>query len=53
MGGIRSKIVKGPKDNKGIIRKFIQIPELYYDEFEFGDIVKIEKVRKDESQQET
>jgi len=53
MDRIRSKIVKGPKDNKGRIRKFIQIPEVYYDDFEFGDIVRIEKVLRNESQQET
>lgn len=46
METVRSKIVKGPKDNKGKIRKFIQIPENYYEEFEFGDVVKIEKVNK-------
>lgn len=50
---MRSRIVKGPKDNKGRVRKFIQIPEAYYDEFEFGDIVRIEKVQRDESKQES
>lgn len=53
MESVKSKIVKGPKDNKGRIRKFIQIPEVYYDDFNFGDIVRIEKVKINESQQES
>jgi hypothetical protein len=53
MDGIKSKIVKGPKDNKGRIRKFIQIPEVYYDDFKFGDIVRIEKIHRNESEQES
>jgi hypothetical protein len=53
MEKIRSKIIKGPKDGKGITRKFIRIPIEYYDEFEFGEIVRIEKIHKNESAQES
>lgn len=50
MESTRGKIVRGSKNAKGKIRKWIEIPELYYDDFDFGDIVKIEKV-KDVSQE--
>ena len=44
----RSRIVKGAKDAKGNTRKYIQIPEVHYDDFEFGDIVEVIKVEKKE-----
>jgi len=51
METIRSKIIKGSKDRKGIIRKFIPVPTLYYDDFEFGDVIEIRKIKKDQKQQ--
>lgn len=41
---IRSRIIKGAKDAKGITRKFIQVPEVYYNDFEFGEVVEIRKL---------
>jgi|AntAceMinimDraft_9_1070365.scaffolds.fasta_scaffold107766_2 hypothetical protein len=41
---IRSRIIKGAKDAKGITRKYVQIPELYYNEFEFGEVVEINAI---------
>ncbi len=52
MEEIRSRIIKGGKDRKGRIRKFIPVPTLYYDEYEFGDVVIIQRIKKDESNQE-
>ena len=48
---VRSKIIKGPKDGHGRVRKFIQIPEVYYNDFQFGDIVEVKK--HEESKQES
>ena len=48
---VRSKVFKGSKDRKGRIRKFISIPDTYYDDFEFGEVVDINKLAKDESEQ--
>jgi len=53
METVRSKIIKGPKDGKGMTRKFIRVPIEFYDEFEFGDIVRIQKIEKKESKQES
>jgi hypothetical protein len=53
MEKVRSKIIKGPKDGKGLTRKFVRIPIEYYDDFEFGEIVRIEKLQKNESVQES
>jgi hypothetical protein len=53
MEEIRSKIIKGSKDRKGNVRKFISIPEVFYDEFEFGDIVRIRKIERKKSKQES
>ena len=47
MINVRSRIIKGAKDAKGNTRKYIQIPEVYYDEFEFGDIVQVNKIQKE------
>lgn len=53
METIKSKIIKGAKDRYGKTRKFIQIPELYYDDFSFGEVVTIQKISKNESKQES
>ena len=53
MEEIRSKIVKGPKDGKGITRKFVRIPIEYYNDFEFGELVRIQKIGNNESTQES
>ena len=45
MEHIRSKIIKGSKDGRGRVRKYVEIPGLYYDDFEFGELVRIEKVK--------
>jgi hypothetical protein len=47
----RGKVIRAGKDHKGRIRKFIEIPLLFSDDFEFGDIVRIEKVKRNESEQ--
>ena len=48
---VRSKVIKGPKDAQGKKRKYIQIPDLHYNDFQFGDIVEVEKL--EESKQES
>ena len=45
---VRSKIIRSGKDRNGNSRKFISIPEVYYDDFEFGEIVEIKKLEKKE-----
>ena len=45
---VRAKIIKGAKDAKMKTRKYVQIPDLYYDDFEFGDVVEITKVKDKE-----
>ena len=50
MEEIRAKIIKGSKDRQGRIRKFIPVPTLYYDDFEFGDVVAIKRVKKAEEE---
>ncbi len=47
MTKIRAKIIKSGKDSKGRVRKFIAIPEFYYEDFEFGDVVEISKVKQE------
>lgn len=37
------KIVRGSKDHKGRIRKWIEIKEAWYDDYDFGDMVVITK----------
>jgi len=44
---VRSRISRGSKDNKGRPRKYIQIPDLYYDEYNFGDVVDVKKVQQE------
>jgi len=51
MEAARGKIVRKGTDGKGRPRKFIEIGELYYDDFEFGDIVRIEKIQNNELEQ--
>jgi len=41
---IRSKVVKGPKLRNGKRRKLIRVPDLYYEDFEFGEKVEINKI---------
>ena len=53
MEEVRSKIVKGPKDGKGMTRKFIRVPIEFYDDFEFGEMVRIQKIEKKKSKQES
>ena len=43
---IRGKIIKGPKNKKGTNRKFIEVPCLYYDDFDFGEIVELKKAEE-------
>ena len=45
MEQIRSKVIRGSKDGKGRIRKYVEVPGLYYDDFEFGELVRIEKMK--------
>jgi hypothetical protein len=45
---VRSKVIRGPKDRHGKVRKFIQIPDTYYDDFQFGDLVEVQKHQKNE-----
>jgi len=46
MINVRSRIIRGAKDGKGNTRKYIQIPEVFYDDFEFGEIVQVNKIEK-------
>ena len=48
---VKGKIVKKGTDAQGRPRKAVEVPNLYYDDFEFGEIVRIEKLKKNESQQ--
>lgn len=46
----KGKIVRKGTDGKGKPRKFIEVRGIDYDEFDFGDIVRIEKVEKPEQE---
>jgi len=48
---VRSKVIKGPKDRHGKKRKYIQVPDNYYNDFQFGDIVEFDKI--EETKQES
>lgn len=43
-GPALSKIIKGSKNPKGKRRKWVEIKEDWYDDFEFGDRVAITKI---------
>ena len=45
----RGKVIKSGRDAKGRPRKFIEITEFYYNDFDFGDFVSIKKLAKQES----
>ena len=53
MDAARGKIARRGTDAKGRPRKVVEVPYTHYDDFEFGEIVSIEKVKKDGSQQES
>ena len=46
MDAARGKVVKKGTDAKGRPRKFIEITGLYYDDYEFGDLVRIQKIER-------
>ena len=46
----KGKVVRKGTNNHGIPRKFIEIRGLDYDDFDFGDIVRIEKIGKSQQQ---
>jgi hypothetical protein len=41
---VRGKVRKGGFDHNGRQRKIIEINNLYYDDFEFGEAVDISKI---------
>jgi len=53
METVRGKVVRKGKDAKGRPRKFVEIPEQYDDLFDFGDLVRLEKVQKNAPEQES
>jgi hypothetical protein len=53
MDAARGKVVRRGTDAKGRARKAVEVPYTHYDDFEFGEIVRIEKLKKDETQQES
>jgi len=53
MEEVRSRVIRGPKDRQGKTRKFIPVPGVFYEDFEFGQIVTIKTPKEDETEQES
>ena len=50
MDRFKGKVARGGTDHKGRPRKYVEIPEAYSDDFDPGDLVRIEKVKKAEQE---
>jgi hypothetical protein len=44
---LRGKVMRGSKDHRGRLRKWIEIPALYSEDFNPGDVVTIKKLKQE------